>query len=280
MSLTSRDEINLRALVRRLDKSAEDSQWPISGDTTYIKVQGALQNVKYARKLLANVELEDVDPSPKNALRYDEFKTILDRVDSFLKALEKKTTPKRTRPAPILPSIPLPPPEPEPIPIPPPVDALSPVADTDNLLLSASDDVSSPPVPTIILPTPESAAESLLLPSKPTKSTSTSTSLQPSASMQHATLRQREMVDQMATMSEQLKRNSLYFAELLEKDKRVMEGAESKLESNFDFMQKTRVMTRDLRGKTGGTTCLVLLIVVFVMLVFVMMIGLIRFSGR
>ncbi|KAJ7067854.1 hypothetical protein C8F01DRAFT_1364295 [Mycena amicta] len=265
----SHDEINLKRLVRRLEKSAVASEWPIAGDETYIKVQGALQKVKYARKLLANVELEDLEPSPKTALRYDEFKTILDRVDSFLKELEKKTTPKPTRPAPILPTLPLPPAAPEP-PQPQPQRA-EPPDSADNLLFDSSSPT-SPPV--------HSSSRSLLLGSeKPTKSTMT-TGAQPIPTLQHSTLRQREMADQMAIMAEQLKRNSVYFSELLDKDKRVIEETENKLEGNYGYMQKTRLRTRDLRGKTGGTTCLVLLIIVFVTVLFMFMVSLIRFSSR
>ncbi|KAF7301253.1 hypothetical protein MIND_00690100 [Mycena indigotica] len=257
MPIASHDEINLKRLVRRLEKSAVDSQWPpTAGDTTYIKVQSSLQKVKYARKLLANVESERP---------LTELKAILDRVDSFLTALASKTIPESTRPVPILPTLPLPllPPEPEPEPEPVTI-AVSPPPEYE------ATPVSLPPDTLIPLTT-------TLLPSeKPTKSTA----VQQNPTLQHATLRQREMADQMAVMAEQLKRNSVYFAELLEKDKRAMEETEAKLEGNYGFMQKTRLRTRDLRGKTGGTTCLVLLIIVFVTVLFMFMVSLIRFSGR
>ncbi|KAF7331640.1 hypothetical protein MKEN_00043700 [Mycena kentingensis (nom. inval.)] len=301
MSIASHDQINLKRLVRRLKKSAAvDADWPADNAGTYIKVQGALQRVKYARKLLSNVELEDVNPSPKSALRHEEFKVILDRVDSFLRDLEKKTTPKPTRPEPILPTIPPPRPEPESRAAPPePLivdghteeEATSASLPTDDLLLSVSDVARSsfsssvsPPLTNLLPPSfPQSGTDSsadsrvlLGLPEKPTKSTG----VLANPTLQNSTLRQREMADQMAVMAEQLKRNSVYFAELLEKDKRVMEETEHKLGENFGYMQKTRLRTRDLRGKTGGTTCLVLLIVVFVTVLFFFMVSLIRFSGR
>ncbi|KAJ7135429.1 hypothetical protein C8R43DRAFT_1020985 [Mycena crocata] len=281
------DEINLRRLVRRLEKSASDSQWTGSLDDIWIQVQGTLQKVKYARKLLANVELEDPDATPKSMQRYNEVKTKLDRIDVFMQALQKKTAPKRTRPEPILPHIPPPPDEPEPAPSQmqraSPPDAIAVPGDdlpsaslpTDNLLFSVSDVARSsfsssvsPPLTT-------------LLPSSfpPSATKSTTTAVEPRL-LQHSNARQRDMSDQMALMATQLKRNAMHFAELLANDQKVVEETEQKLEGNYGYMQKTRVRTRDLRGKTGSTTCLVLVIVLVVVLLFMLMVSLIRFSGR
>ncbi|KAJ7704298.1 hypothetical protein B0H17DRAFT_7478 [Mycena rosella] len=280
------DEINLRRLIRRLEKSASDSQWPGSPDETWIQVQGTLQKVKYARKLLSNVELEDADPTPKNIHRYEDFRTKLDRIDAFMQALEKRTAPRRTRPEPLLPHIPPPPEEPEPAP--PqlqrssPPDAIAvPSEDpgsaslpTDNLLFSVSDvertsfsSSVSPPLTT------------LLPPSFPSATKSTTTAVEPRL-LQHSNARQRDMAEEMARMATQLKRNAIHFGELLEKDKQVVEEADVKLEGNYGYMQKVRVQTRDLRGKTGSTTCLVLAIVLLVTFLFMLMVSLIRFSAR
>ncbi|KAJ7628571.1 hypothetical protein FB45DRAFT_918662 [Roridomyces roridus] len=261
MTTNDHDEINLRRLIRRLDKSSSESEW------TWITVQSTLQKVKFARKLLNNVQLEDVDPTPESVQRYNDFKAKLDRIDALLQDLDKKNAPKRTRPEPILPSIPLPPDEPQeqtPIPDQPPLPA-------DNLLLSESDvalsSSVSPPLTTTLLPTS--------FPSAATKSTTTA--VEPRL-LQHSTARQRDMSEQMELMARQLKLNSLHFAELLEKDRQVVEETDKKLEENYGFMQKIRVGTRDLRGKTGSTTCLSLLIVLFVTLVFLFMVSLVRFT--
>ncbi|KAJ7216581.1 hypothetical protein GGX14DRAFT_358735 [Mycena pura] len=287
MSDNLHDEINLRRLIRRLEKSTSDSQWTTTSDDTWIKVQGALQKVKYARKLLANAELVNVDPSQKSLQRYADMKTKIDRIEAFMQALEKKTAPKQTRPEPVLPSIPLPLAEPEPnspkqqrasppetIDV-PGEDPSSASFSADNLLYSVSDVARSsfsssvsPPLTTLLPPSfPSSSAKSA------------TTAIEPRL-MQYSNARQRDMADQMALMAEQLKRNAVHFAELLEKDKSVVQDTEQKLEGNYGYMQKTRIRTRDLRGKTGSTTCLVVLIVLGVSGLFMFMVALIRFSGR
>jgi len=56
----------------------------------------------------------------------------------------------------------------------------------------------------------------------------------------------------------------------------VVENAQLKIEGNYDVMKKERLRVRDLRGKTGSTTCLVVMSVVVVLVAFVFMILLIR----
>ncbi|KAJ7291146.1 hypothetical protein C8J57DRAFT_1271508 [Mycena rebaudengoi] len=284
MAANDHDEINLQRLVRRLEKSSSDPEWTVSSDDTWIKAQGTLQKVKYARKLLRNVELDDVDPTPKSIQKYTDLKTTLDRLDTFLQAVEKCTAPKRTRPEPLLPHIPPPPDEPEPVPPQPQrslPDAL-PLSDenlttaslpTDNLLFSASDAARtsfssgvSPPLTTLL---PSS------FPGSATKSTTTA--LEPRF-LQNSTAVQRELSEQLAMMATQLKRNAIHFSESLAKDQGVVEETEQKLGGNFGYMQKTRLRTRDLRGKTGSTTCLSLFIILAVSLLFFLMIWVIRFS--
>lgn len=77
-------------------------------------------------------------------------------------------------------------------------------------------------------------------------------------------------------MATQLKRNALHFSESLAKDQAVVEDAQVKLEGNYDVMKKERLRVRDLRGKTGGTTCLVIMSVVAVLVAFLFMVLLIR----
>lgn len=52
--------------------------------------------------------------------------------------------------------------------------------------------------------------------------------------------------------------------------------AQEKLEGNYDVMKKERLRVRDLRGKTGGTTCLLISSVIAVLLAFVFMVLVIR----
>lgn len=79
-------------------------------------------------------------------------------------------------------------------------------------------------------------------------------------------------------MATQLKRNAQHFSNSLAQDQAVVEETQQKLESNFDIMQKERVRLRDHRGKSGSTTCLVMLIMMTVLLLFVIMVYLIRFT--
>ncbi|KAJ6612806.1 hypothetical protein B0H10DRAFT_2051188 [Mycena sp. CBHHK59/15] len=284
MAANVHDEINMQRLVWRLEKSVSDSQWTAASCDVWIKAQGMLQKVKYARKLLRTVELDDVNPTPKSMQRYDDFKTKLDRIDTFMQAVEKRTAPKHIRPEPILPHIP-PPNDPEPEP--PqlqravPLEAMDLLGEdpssaslpTDNLLFSASDAVRtsfsssvSPPLTTLLPPS-----------FPPSATTSTTTAVEPRF-LQNSTAVQRELSDQLALMATQLKRNAIHFSESLARDQAVVEETEKKLEGNYGYMQKTRVRTRDLRGKTGSTTCLAMVIVLVAMFIFMLMVSLIRLS--
>lgn len=89
---------------------------------------------------------------------------------------------------------------------------------------------------------------------------------------------QEELSNQLAVMSAQLKRNALHFASNLEKDKAAVEEAQSKIEGNLTFMEVQRARLKNFAGKSGGTTWLTLGIVLFVILVFVVMIGVIRLA--
>lgn len=77
-------------------------------------------------------------------------------------------------------------------------------------------------------------------------------------------------------MAGQLRRNATHFSDSLEKDKMVVETMQEKLDGNFDFMKKQRIRLRDFRGKSSGTTCLVIMSIVVVLVAFVMMVFVIR----
>jgi len=85
-----------------------------------------------------------------------------------------------------------------------------------------------------------------------------------------------ELAEQLALMATQLRRNATHFSESLEKDKTVVEMMQEKLEGNFDFMTRERIRIRDFRGKSGGTTCLVIMSVIVVLIAFILMVFLIR----
>lgn len=81
-------------------------------------------------------------------------------------------------------------------------------------------------------------------------------------------------------MATQLKRNALHFSDSLVKDKAVVEETQEKLEGNLGVMLKERLRLRDFRGKSQSTTCLVVGIVVTVLLLFMFMVSVVRFSRR
>ncbi|EDR00417.1 uncharacterized protein LACBIDRAFT_314363 [Laccaria bicolor S238N-H82] len=271
MEYTTHDEINLVRLVRRLEKSvATPDEWNEGNEWIWLKAQKDLQKVKYARKLVKNVETYDEDALlPAKIKQRNELLIKLDKVEVFLKDVHQRTLPPTNRPAPLLPSIPKPefsppeqntpllsstalfsPPSLPPSPLPP---SFPPLART------------SPSTTTALAPTNTDA----LIPRKPPTSTPSNpahTSLQSSLSLQ---------LSQMAT---QLKRNAEHFQQTLEKDNALLQITSQKIEENYDAMGKARVMLKDLTGKSGGTTWLVVAIVMCVLGVFVAMVGVIRFS--
>jgi SNARE protein 1 len=153
-------------------------------------------------------------------------------------------------------------------------DPISATLPTDNLLFSVSDVARSSFSSSVSPP-----LTTLLPPSFPSATKSTTTAVEPRL-MQHSTARQRDMADEMALMASQLKKNTVYFAELLAKDQSVVEETGSKLDGNFGSMQKVRVQTKDLNSKTGSSTCVRMLIILVVTFLFMFMVSLIRFSAR
>lgn len=231
--------------------------------------------------------------------RFNELKMSLDRVESFTVALEQvlsssvlgqtisclwsqRVAPQKTRPRPILPNLPAPeapssPPQAAPVEVsiieegsgeemvkPLRTDDLLP---SDTPFAQPTEGTFSPTV-TLVPPTAPSSA---------TKSTVTAHAPTPKF-LHNSNALQEELSEQLAQMATQLKRNAVYFSESLGKDKAVVEAAQEKIESNFDIMKLERLRLRDLRGKTGSTTCIVLMSVIVVSVSVVMMFFVIRLT--
>jgi SNARE protein 1 len=81
-------------------------------------------------------------------------------------------------------------------------------------------------------------------------------------------------------MATQLKRNAMHFSDSLANDKAVVDETHEKLEGNFGVMLKERIRLRDFRGTSGSTTCMIFGIVIAVLVLFMAMVSVIRFSGR
>ncbi|KAF8658397.1 hypothetical protein AX16_002005 [Volvariella volvacea WC 439] len=282
------DEVNLYRLLRRLEKSAAEQDWnEEKADWTWIHAQGVLQKVKFARKLLKNVEIYGPEPTPEKLELLERTRARIEKVEAFANKVEQRTAPKPHRPEPILPTLPLPPPptqEVEPAEQPDDEQAKSAsesetAEPADNLLMSPSEPIPTQPEFTSLLPA--------LIPSTlPSSKSSATTALSSTAGTgstthrfaQNSSALQQELSDQLAQMATQLKRNAIHFSNSLEKDAAIVEETQQKLESNFDMMQKERVRLRDHSSKSTGTTCYTVFIVIAVLVIFMFMVSLIRFT--
>ncbi|KAH6906476.1 hypothetical protein BKA70DRAFT_1190361 [Coprinopsis sp. MPI-PUGE-AT-0042] len=328
-SLDSRhDEVNLHRLLRRLEKSVQTpEEWHVdqhddgpsglvsgrSGSQIRLKAQKDIQMVKYARKLVRNVESNGYESESVDSYgtldrdggkihELNDVKIRLDRVESFLKDITQKHTEPLRRPPSLLARLPKPAPTP-PLSIevtdsefgePSSVDLDSTPAHSeraagpaDNLLLSPPEleGMTSPGLefdyPPLYSPAvsplanglrPGTAAASSAV--APNNSNATSRKPQSAA---HASL-QEELSSQLESMAAQLKRNAIHFSTNLANDKAVVEAAGEKLERNYDVMQVEKGRLGRLNKITGGTTWMTLGIVLVVLLTFIVMIGVIRFS--
>ncbi|KAF4620253.1 hypothetical protein D9613_000078 [Agrocybe pediades] len=307
------DEINLIRLVRRLEKSvARSDDWKPSvtlpAEEIWLKAQKTRQKVKFARRLLKNVEVNDFEPSASRIKHLNDFKIKLDRVDTFIKDIEMSSKPESHIPEPILPTLPVPRPPLTPsvssnANLPPPTqpelsnpDLLSP-PEASEKPQSSSPSVSTKGL-TIVPPDPDELSPSLittalpsLLPSHPPETAvasafsrnfgpiPTNRKAGASTTLAHgSTVLHEELSSQLELMAQQLKRNAIHFSSSLEKDKSVVEDAQGKLEGNYDVMQKERVRLRDRSSASRSNTCLVIGVVALVLLLFMLMVSVIRFS--
>jgi hypothetical protein len=182
--------------------------------------------------------------------------------------------------------------------LPSPIEKLTPPAN-GNTFAEAKFDSTTAPIPQGISdvaslgPSNLSSPVSSLLPVNPTapsfalssastaiSSHDSSNTLTPRKHLQTSNALQEELSAQLAQMATQLKRNAMHFSDSLAKDKAVIDETHEKLEGNFGVMLKERIRLRDFRGKSGSTTCMVIGIVVAVLMLFMAMISVIRFSGR
>lgn len=184
-------------------------------------------------------------------------------IRSLLNQSLQRFPPKRSRPKSILAQLPVPDMDEAESPV--NVDEGAPLLPADDLLLPPSETPSFPsPIPT-------------LLPTTAPPLASKSTAVAPKFLHNTQALHE-ELSEQLAQMATQLKRNAVHFSESLAKDQAVVEDAQEKLEGNLGMMTKERVRLRDHRGKSGSTTCLVVLSLIMVCALFVLMFFVIRFT--
>ncbi|EPQ56875.1 hypothetical protein GLOTRDRAFT_110331 [Gloeophyllum trabeum ATCC 11539] len=280
------DKINLVRLVKRLDQSVSHDFEEGLGDNNggehpektekYIRAQGAMQKVKYAQKLLRTPEIQAELQSQR---RYDNFRTTLARLEATLEKTLKVLEPEPIRPEPILPTLP----KPQVVtPLPTRLQskdnfstetAASP--ETVQKVLPAADLLLSPSE--ALPPEPDLSRTSLIAPPLP-QSTLPSLPTSSTVPLQSSNLLHEELSAQLAQMATQLKANAVHFSSTLAKDQALVQETQEKLETNYNVMKKERVRVRDFRGKSGGTTCLVIFSVVAVLISFVVMVFIIRLT--
>ncbi|KAH8827323.1 hypothetical protein DL96DRAFT_1606301 [Flagelloscypha sp. PMI_526] len=274
----SHNEINLSRLVRRLEKTPIPTLEPLANDQdAWFAAQAVLQRVKYAKRLLKDVELQysvDAEVPPKKFRYFDEVRTKLDGIQSSFSQIPQPEFAQR--PEPILPRIPKPQLESESKALTSPGAELSLATSPESALIpsegSWADSLPSPPITATHLP-------SLLEPSSSKATTATSTALPTRPTfLQNSQQIQQELSEQLAQMATQLKRNAHHFSKALEDDKAVLERAEDKIGQNLDTMTKTRGNLGTYSSKSRGTTWMTLGIVIFVFAAFIMMIALIRLT--
>lgn len=264
------DRVNLPRLVKRLEKSVSEDDWSDSSQRdTWIKAQGTLQRIRHARLLLKNVEVDDHGTSPASEHRYQRLRTTLDQVEAFVTEVEQKVAPPLKKPIPILPSIRAPKAKAADLETTPVEATLIPTEDTIQNVLRADDLIPSSQIESL-------PSGPIVPPTLPAASSATSKITAAPTILQNSRALQEELSEQLALMATQLRRNATHFSESLVKDKSVVEAMQEKLESNFDFMKKERIRLRDFRGKSGSTTCLVIMSILVVLVAFMLMVLVIR----
>ncbi|KAF9497914.1 hypothetical protein BDN71DRAFT_1587875 [Pleurotus eryngii] len=257
------DRINLARLVRRLEKSTATDEWSSGAEhSVWANTQDALQRVAFAKKLLRNVELYEDDSLSVDG-HLEEIRTKLDGIETSLKDVGKRFTPKRARPKSILAQLP----------VPGVGGGGAPAGLDESAPLLPADDLLLPPLETPSFPSPIPTLLATTAPPLASKSTAVAPKFLHNTHALHE-----ELSEQLAQMATQLKRNAVHFSESLAKDQAVVEDAQEKLEGNLGMMTKERVRLRDHRGKSGSTTCLVVLSLITVCALFVLMFFVIRFT--
>ena len=96
--------------------------------------------------------------------------------------------------------------------------------------------------------------------------------------LSHHRSEQDSLTEELASMASRLKANSLHFADMLSKDRELMDSAEKKLEGNLDGMTRERERLKGYSKKGGVTTWFVIGSVVAVLLAWLFMFGLMRIA--
>jgi len=273
------DRVNLVRLMRRLDKSVNDEDWGTGRSwMIWLKSERVLQQLKHARKLLGNVELDnEVQPSVKLGKRLVDIRGLLDRLDAFMLSVNERVAPEPTRLESFLLTVPRPSPPATRKPDLPVDQRLAPPTHVTSGPLT-SDDADASAAAADVDMLLGSANESDVPFLQQDRTPSTGDAAAASALLQNSTALQEELAMQLAQMAGQLRRNAEHFSGALAADQAVLRVAEEKVGANLDVMKWERVRLRDHRGKSLGTTCLTISSVLVVAIAFLVMFFVIRFT--
>ncbi|CAE6460802.1 unnamed protein product [Rhizoctonia solani] len=295
-SESSHNEVNLARLLRRLEKAVQSQDWSYQSlaesSATWIRVEGMLQSVAHARKLLSSVRSGEESPSSSMSSSSEYLQATENKIDALeyvLNDVRSRALPKKSKPPSYLSHVP--PPRPKPVAQPTITvtneEVKSPEEMTSEALLPVEEKAfelkgpESDLLPTTPLPEPQvkytrlETSESLLPPrSRPSASASPTADL---PAFMHTSLQtQEDLSEQLAQMAAQLKRNAQTFAAQLHEDNALVQIAHDQLEGVHTRVKTERTSLRDFSGKSGYTTCMTIGIIIVVIISWVMMFFMIK----
>ncbi|KAI5119850.1 hypothetical protein M0805_000684 [Coniferiporia weirii] len=297
--------INLSKTLKLLERSVDEEDWEkyATSDRSnkWLKAQSVLSGINYCRGILLNVTPNDYDfglgenRQKSGGQFHDDAQMLLDRLERIMIEINQELKPRRRRLNPVLPTLPAPSPE--------NIDVTEATMEEEQGrvvgMTAISNDGSMPgehakSLPTDLLLEPPDLFNETSPDGDPTRLANPSATLLPHSLgptsapsnarpsgvtpnfLQTSTALQEDLSSQLAQMARQLRVNAQHFSETLAKDQDVVQSAQEKLERNYDDLTKERVRLRDHSGKSGGTTCLVLLSIMVAIAGFMMTFFIIR----
>ncbi|KIJ49543.1 hypothetical protein M422DRAFT_204934 [Sphaerobolus stellatus SS14] len=266
------DRVNLRRLVKRLEVIVSTEQWASDeeNEETWVKVNGISQSIRYARQLLLNVDTYDeLDPQSSTSIiqkrRLDSIRETLNRLDRVVDVVKNKLESQSKLPTTSYLSLVSLPKEPP----------------SAGHNIDASPEAELIPVegPSTSIAEREVDLASELLPeSQPERVRSMPSQTPATALFGASTKTHEELSEELARMAEQLKKNTLYFSDSLEKDKSVLESASEVIEKNYNSLttQQSRLKTHG--GKSFWTTWMTLGSIIGVCIAWVLVFIMIRLT--
>ncbi|KAF8756870.1 Membrane fusion protein Use1 [Rhizoctonia solani] len=318
-SESSHNQVNLARLLRRLEKAVQNQDWNYQSLTessaTWIRAEGMLQSIAYAKKLLSSVRNDESDLSssitssnPRSeywqateskiaALEsvLNDVRSVSNRVNFYLPALQ---SPRFQRAQPKKPKAPsylshVPPPRPK-LTLQPTVtitadEIKSPEEITSQALLPVEERELEPRSPqSALLPTTafpdfggkhtRAEPSDSLLPPRPQHSSSNSPTTDLPAFMQTSLQTQEDLSEQLALMAAQLKRNAQTFAAQLHEDNTLVQLAHDQLEGVHTRVKTERSTLRAFSAKSGYTTWMTIGIIIVVIISWVSMFLMIKIT--